>query len=44
MLASFAIGDCASHDRALDIAGRIVEAIGDTVEVRPIGVDPTADG
>ncbi|WP_208325858.1 YciI family protein [Amycolatopsis arida] len=44
VLASFAIGDCASHDRALDIAGRIVEAIGDTVEVRPIGVDPTADG
>jgi hypothetical protein len=43
VLASFAILDCASHDRAMAIAARIVDAIGDAVEVRPIGVDPTAE-
>ena len=36
VLASFAILDCASHDRVMEIAARIVAAIGDTVEVRPI--------
>jgi hypothetical protein len=37
--------DCASHDRALEIARRLVEAIGDAVEVRPImGEDFGADG
>jgi hypothetical protein len=45
VLASYAVVDCASHERALEIARRLVEAIGDTVEVRPImpddfGVDP----
>ena len=41
VLVSFAIVDCASHDRAMEIAARIVAAIGDTVEVRPIeGTDP----
>jgi hypothetical protein len=40
VLASFAIVDCASHDRATAIAARIVAAIGDTVEVRPIGNGP----
>jgi hypothetical protein len=43
VLASFSILDCESHDRALAIAARIVDAIGDTVEVRPVGQDPTAD-
>jgi hypothetical protein len=38
VLASLAIVDCASHDRAMAIAARVVEAIGDTVEVRPLGL------
>lgn len=36
VLVSFAILDCASHDRAMAIAARVVDAVGDTVEVRPI--------
>ncbi len=36
VLASFSIVDCASHDRAVSIAARVVEAIGDTVEIRPV--------
>ena len=46
VLASFAIVDCASHDRAMEIAARVVDAVGDTVEVRPImqGADPAAFG
>jgi hypothetical protein len=45
VLASYAVVDCASHERALEIARQLVDAIGDTVEVRPImpddfGVDP----
>lgn len=36
VLASFAILDCDSHDRAMSIAARIVDAVGDAVEVRPI--------
>ncbi|WP_371406068.1 YciI family protein [Kribbella sp. NBC_00662] len=40
VLASFAIVDCDSHDRAMAIAGRIVDAVGDTVEVRPIMAGP----
>lgn len=35
-LASFGIIDVASHDRALEIAARIVAATGDTCELRPI--------
>jgi hypothetical protein len=37
VLASFSVIDCASHDRAMEIAARVTEAVGDTVEVRPIG-------
>jgi hypothetical protein len=44
VLASFSIIDCASHDRAMAIAARVVAAVGDTVEVRPIGADPREDG
>jgi hypothetical protein len=45
VLASYAVLDCASHDRALEIARRIVDAIGDAVEVRPImGEDFGDDG
>jgi hypothetical protein len=40
VLASFSILDCASHDRAMEIAARITAAIGDTVEVRPIPDGP----
>ncbi len=40
VLVSFAIVDCASHDRAMAIAARVVDAIGDTVEVRPIMAGP----
>jgi hypothetical protein len=43
VLASLAIVDCASHDRAMAIAARIVDALGDTVEVRPVLVDAAPD-
>jgi hypothetical protein len=36
VLVSYAVLDCESHDRVLEIAARIVDAVGDTVEVRPI--------
>jgi hypothetical protein len=36
VLASYAIVDTASHDRAVEIAARIAEAVGDTIEIRPI--------
>ncbi|MGW1342682.1 YciI family protein [Kribbella sp. NPDC002412] len=40
VLVSYAIVDTATHDRAVEIAARIVEAIGDTVEIRPIPDGP----
>jgi hypothetical protein len=45
VLVSFGIVDCKSHDRALEIAARVVDAVGDTVEVRPVGGggDPGAE-
>lgn len=36
VLVSFSILDCASYDRAVEIAARVVAAVGDTVEIRPI--------
>lgn len=36
VLASFSIIECESHDRALAITTHIVDAIGDTVELRPV--------
>ncbi|MDO3700939.1 YciI family protein [Micromonospora sp. C28SCA-DRY-2] len=36
VLASFAVIDVASHDRAVEIASRIVEALGEPIEIRPI--------
>jgi hypothetical protein len=36
VLASYAVIDCSGYDRALEIASRVVAAIGDTVEIRPI--------
>jgi hypothetical protein len=35
-LASFAIVDCESHDRAVEIARRCAAALGDTFEMRPL--------
>jgi hypothetical protein len=40
VLVSYAILDCASHERAMAIAARICDAIGDTIEVRPIASGP----
>ncbi|GAB2680527.1 YciI family protein [Kribbella swartbergensis] len=42
VLASFAVIDCATHDRAVEIAGRVVDALGETVEIRPIMGDDFA--
>jgi hypothetical protein len=36
VLVSYGIVDCASHERAMEIAARVCDAVGDTVEVRPI--------
>ncbi|MEU2975361.1 hypothetical protein [Nocardiopsis alba] len=35
-MASFAVIDVAGHERAVEIASRIVEALGEPVEIRPI--------
>ena len=43
VLASFAVIDVANHERAVEIASRIVEVLGEPIEVRPImGEDFTA--
>ncbi|RKT56753.1 YciI family protein [Saccharothrix australiensis] len=43
VLASFAVVDVAGHERAVEIAARIVDALGEPIEVRPImGADFTA--
>ncbi|SCL49131.1 Uncharacterized conserved protein [Micromonospora citrea] len=36
VLASFAVIDVASHERAVEIAARIVEVLGEPIEIRPI--------
>ncbi|MEU4426523.1 YciI family protein [Actinoplanes sp. NPDC024001] len=36
VLASFAVIDVASHDRAVDIVTRIVDVLGEPIEIRPI--------
>lgn len=36
VLVSFGIIECESLDRALEVAARTAEAIGDTIEVRPV--------
>jgi hypothetical protein len=36
VLASYAVIECSGYDRAVEIARRVVEAIGDAVEIRPI--------
>jgi hypothetical protein len=40
VLVSYALLDCASHERAMEIAARVCDAVGDTVEVRPIPEGP----
>ncbi|OLF06140.1 hypothetical protein BLA60_32900 [Actinophytocola xinjiangensis] len=35
VLASYAIIDCQSYDRAVEIGARIADATGDTIEIRP---------
>lgn len=43
VLASFAVIDVADRERALEIASRIVEVLGEPIEVRPVmGEDFTA--
>ena len=43
VLASFAVIDVAGHERAVEIVSRIVDALGEPVEIRPImGEDFTA--
>lgn len=42
VLASFAVIDCAGQERALEIARRVVEALGEPIEVRPIMGDEFA--
>jgi hypothetical protein len=42
VLASYAVIECSGYDRAVEIARQVLEAIGDTVEIRPImGADFT---
>jgi hypothetical protein len=36
VLASFAVIDVSGHERAVEIASRIVEVLGEPIEVRPI--------
>ncbi|MEV0895204.1 YciI family protein [Actinoplanes sp. NPDC049802] len=36
VLASYAVIDCASQERAVEIAGRIVAILGEPIEIRPI--------
>jgi hypothetical protein len=38
VLVSYSIVDCASHERAMAIAARVCDAVGDTIEVRPLGL------
>lgn len=40
VLVSYAIVDCATHERAMEIAARVCDGVGDTVEVRPIPDGP----
>ena len=44
VLASYAVIDVASHERAVEIVARIVDALGEPIEIRPImGEDFGAD-
>jgi hypothetical protein len=41
VLVSYAIVDCVSHERAMEIAARVCDAVGDTIEVRPLPGGPS---
>jgi hypothetical protein len=41
VLVSYVILDCESHDRVMSIAARVADAVGDTIEVRPLMAGPT---
>lgn len=43
-LVSFSIIDVASHDRAVEIAARVVGETGEPIEIRPIMDGPPSDG
>ncbi|MDV3222294.1 YciI family protein [Intrasporangium sp.] len=43
-LVSFSIIDVASHDRAVEIAARVVGVTGEPIEIRPIMDGPPGDG
>jgi len=43
VLVSGSVVDCASYDRAVEIAARVVDATGDGVEIRPMGSRPEPD-
>jgi hypothetical protein len=43
IMASLAIVDVVDHERAMEIAARIVDAVGDTIELRPIMQGPPAE-
>jgi hypothetical protein len=43
VLVSGSILDCASYDRATEIAARVVAATGDAIEIRPMGSRPDPD-
>jgi hypothetical protein len=40
VLVSFVILDCATYDRAVEIAARVVDFTGETIEVRPVPDGP----
>ncbi|MFD1827081.1 MULTISPECIES: YciI family protein [Mumia] len=42
VLASFAVIDCASQERAVEIVGRMVDVLGEPMEIRPIMGDDYA--
>lgn len=44
VLVSFSIIDVFDHDRAMAIAARIVDGVGDAIELRPIMDGPSEEG
>ncbi|KRC37010.1 MULTISPECIES: YciI family protein [Oerskovia] len=42
VLASFAVIDCASHERAVEVVSRMVAVLGEPMEIRPIMGDDFA--
>lgn len=40
VLVSYSVVECAGRERAVEIASRVVAAVGDTVEIRPVAEGP----